>query len=143
MNQKNVIDSSVLRAMRGRDVNVRFINKNGIRWTINGRNISSTTGFSIYSNYNSKAIPSYLSKKVSKGAVAKSQVYLSSSNSYLGAQAEVTIKFSAKRAGCRAEIYLYSEYSDKLIKVGTSKVSQSGTLTFDVDAGGAYLIVLS
>ena len=142
MNGCNVVADDVFDALDGKNVSVTFILDNGVKWTVNGKNIDDPKDVNIYTEYDIDYIPASLVKKASKGAVSKAQVGVSNSFNDLGTTASVTVKFNKKRADLTAVVYLYNPQTNSLKAVYKSKVQSDGSCTFTVDQGGPYLIVL-
>ncbi len=142
MNGCNIVDEDVLSALDGKNVSVTFVLDNGVKWTINGKKVSTPKDITVYTEYNIKYIPTSLVKKATKGAVGQAQIGVSTNFDSLGSKASVTVKFSTKRAGCTAVAYRYDPDSNSLKGVSKSKVQSNGNCTFSVEAGGPYLIVL-
>lgn len=142
MNGAAVVDESVFEALDGRNVSVTFVLDNGVKWTVNGKNIDDPKDVNIYTEYDIDYVPASLVKKAASGAVAKAQVGISNSYDDFGTTASVTVKFNKKRADLTAVVYRYNPDSNSLKAVYKSKVQSDGTCTFTVDEGGPYLIVL-
>lgn len=142
MNGATEIDRDILKAIDGKNVNLQFVLDNGAVWTINGRDVSKATDLNILTEYNIDYIPSGLVKLAKKDCVASAQIGISSSFDDLGVEASVTVKFAKKRAGCTAVVYRYNKERNSLQCVDKAKVLSNGKCTFEVEDGGAYIIVL-
>lgn len=142
MNGASTISKDVLKALDGKNVSVTFVLDNGVKWTINGKDVDTAQDMIIFTKYNIDYIPEKLVNKASKDAVSKAQIGISNDYSSFGSEASVTVRFSEKRAGCVAVVYRYDPDSNSLKGVDKAKVQSDGSCTFSVDAGGPYLIVL-
>ncbi|MGN1088782.1 MAG: hypothetical protein ACI4Q6_00145 [Huintestinicola sp.] len=142
MNGAVSVDSSVMKALAGKNVNVVFILENGVKWTINGKNITDAQKINIDTEYNIDYIPKKLVNKATKDAVAKAQIGISDSFASLGTSASVTVKFNKERAGSTVVVYRYDNKSNSLKSVSKAKVQSDGSCTFTVKAGGPYLCVI-
>ncbi|MGN1101594.1 MAG: hypothetical protein ACI4RG_05325, partial [Huintestinicola sp.] len=142
MNGAAVISKDVLKALDGKNVSLTCVLDNGVKWTINGKDVDKAQDMVIYTKYNIDYIPTKLVNKASKNAVAKAQIGISNDYSSFGSEASVTVRFSEKRAGCVAVVYRYDLNSNSLKGVEKAKVLSDGSCTFSVTAGGPYLIVL-
>lgn len=142
MNGATQVSESVLSALKGKNVNATFILSNGVRWTINGKNITNAKSLTIYTEYNIDYIPASLVKKATANSISKAQVGLTTSFDDLGTKATVSVKFSKNRAGCTAVVYRYDPDSNSLKGVSKAKVQNDGRCAFTIEAGGPYLIVL-
>ena len=142
MNGADTISKKALEALDGKNVSVTFVLDNGVKWTINGKDVDKAQDMLIYTKYNIDYIPEKLVKKASKDAVTKAQIGISNDYSSFGSEASVTVRFSDKRAGCIAVVYRYDPDSNSLKGVDKAKVQSDGSCTFSVTAGGPYLIVL-
>ncbi len=144
MNGCNVIDKEILKYIKGIDVEMVFVLKNGARWSINGLDVKGQPkDMSIVTEYNIKYIPASVSESVKAKAVSTSQVGLSNNFNALQVESDVTLKLSKKRAGYTATLYRYDQDSQTLSAVGKTTISSSGTATFSVTDGGAYLVAIS
>lgn len=142
MNGCNIIDKSVLTALSGRNVSVTFVLDNGVKWTINGKKVSSAQDIICYTEYDINYITPSLVKKAGDGAVTKAQIGVSTNFEEFGSDVSVTVRFSDKRAGLNATVYLFNPDTNSLKGVAKAKVQADGSCTFTAKAGGPYLIVL-
>ncbi len=143
MNYETSVPSSVMSAIKGRNVTVKFVLDNGVVFTVNGKNVSSASSINIDTAYNTKFVPTKLVKAAYKKNDAVSTAQITIDEGSFGAKADVTVKFSTKRAGCNAKLYRYNSAQNKLVLVDTAKVQSNGKCTFgDVTSGGNFLIVL-
>lgn len=144
MKTETEIPSTVLTALKGKNVNILFRFSNGAVVTINGNDITSTTAISPVVRYGSTSIPSSLKKKAVKSNSGVSSSQFTINGSSFGADVSVTVKFNAKRAGCSAKLYRYNASENTLSLVSRSAVQSNGQCRFDdVKQGGEYLVVLS
>ena len=143
LNGAQTIPAEILSAVKGKNVYLVFTCDNGAVWSINGRNITEAKAISPLVEYNINYIPNTLKKKALKGASAGYQLGLTTSFDSLGCEASVTVKVSALRAGSTAQVYRYNEAKNSLTPVYRTKVSDKGTITFDITAGGPYYITVS
>lgn len=142
MNGCNVIDKSVISALSGRNVSATFVLDNGVKWTINGKKVSKAQDIVCYTEYDIDYITPSLVKKASADAVTKAQIGVSNSFEEFGCDVSVTVRFSDKRAGLNATVYLFNPDTNSLKGVSKAKVQADGSCTFTAKAGGPYLIVL-
>ncbi|MDE6594710.1 MAG: hypothetical protein K2K44_01715 [Oscillospiraceae bacterium] len=144
MKSETEIPENVLKAMKGKNVNILFTFSNGAVITINGNDITSTTAFSPNVVYGSTSIPSSLKKKAVKANSGVSSSQFTISGGTFGADVSVTVKFNSKRAGCSAKLYRYNASANTLSLVSRSAVQSNGQCKFDdVKQGGEYIVVLS
>ena len=142
MNGATTISKDVLAALDGKNVSVTFVLDNGVKWTVNGKNVDTAQDMIIYTQYNIDFIPDKLVSKASKDAVAKAEIGVSNNYDSFGSEASVTVKFATKRSGCTAVVYRYDPDANSLKGIAKSKVQSDGSCTFSVTAGGPYLVVL-
>lgn len=142
MNGATTISKDVLAALDGKNVSVTFVLDNGVKWTVNGKNVDTAQDMIIYTQYNIDFIPDKLVSKASKDAVAKAEIGVSNNYDSFGSEASVTVKFATKRSGCTAVVYRYDPDANSLKGIAKAKVQADGSCTFSVTAGGPYLIVL-
>ncbi|MGN0643258.1 MAG: hypothetical protein ACI4JJ_08920 [Huintestinicola sp.] len=142
MNGSYIVSGKALDAIEGRNVNLVCVLDNGVKWTINGKDVDTKKDINIYTEYNIKYVPSSLIKKATKDAVSYTQVGISTKYVDFDVEANVTVKFAAKRAGLTAVVYKYDPDSNSLKGVCKSKVLSDGSCTFTVDQGAAYVIIL-
>ena len=144
MNYETTIPSSVTSAIQGKNITVKFTLKNGVVFTINGKDISSASSINIDTTDNTTMIPTKLVKAAYKKNDAVSSAQITISGGSFGAEADVTVKFATKRAGCTAKLYRYNSAKGTLSLVSTAKVQSNGKCTFgDVEQGGNFVITLS
>lgn len=144
MNNETSIPSSVTSAIKGRNVTVRFTLKNGVVFSINGNDVTTTSSIDIDTAYNTNMVPTKLVKAAYKKNDAVSSAQITISNGSFGAEADITVKFASKRAGCTAKLYRYNPSKETLSLVDTAKVQSNGKCTFgDVSQGGNFVITLS
>ncbi|MDE6599160.1 MAG: hypothetical protein K2K34_03670, partial [Oscillospiraceae bacterium] len=144
MNYETIVPSTVMSAIKGKNVTVKFVLKNGVVFTVNGNNISAASDINIDTAYNTNMVPTKLVKAAYKKNKAVSSAQITISGSSFGVDADVTVKFATKRAGCTAKLYRYNSTRDTLSLVDTATVQSNGKCTFDgVDKGGNFVIILS
>lgn len=144
MNYETIIPSAVTSAIKGKNVTVKFVLKNGVVFTVNGKDISAASDVNIDTAYNTNMIPTKLVKAAYKKNKAVSSAQITISGGNFGFDADVTVKFATKRAGCTAKLYRYNSSRDTLSLVDTATVQSNGKCTFDgVDKGGNFVITLS
>ena len=142
MNGSYVIPKNVLEALDGKNITITCVLDNGVKWSINGKDVDTAQDITIYTEYNISYIPNTLVSKASKGAVGKAEIGVSNNYDSFGSESSITVKFSGKRAGCTASVYRYDPNSNSLKGVDKAKVQSDGSCTFTAVAGGPYLIVL-
>lgn len=143
MNYETSVPSSVMSAIKGKNITVKFVLDNGVVFAVNGKNVSSASSIDIDTSYNTKFVPTKLVKAAYKKNDAVSTAQITINDGSFGAKADVTVKFASKRAGCSAKLYRYNSAQNKLVLVDTAKVQSNGKCTFgDVTSGGNFLIVL-
>lgn len=144
MNYETIVPSTVMSAIKGKNVTVKFVLKNGVVFTVNGNDISAATDINIDTSYNTSMVPSKLVKAAYKKNNAVSSAQITISGGSFGVDADVTVKFATKRAGRTAKLYRYNSSRDTLSLVDTATVQSNGKCTFDgVDKGGNFVITLS
>ena len=144
MNYETTVPSTVMSAIKGKNVTVKFVLKNGVVFTVNGNDISAATDINIDTSYNTSMVPSKLVKAAYKKNNAVSSAQITISGGSFGVDADVTVKFATKRAGRTAKLYRYNSSRDTLSLVDTATVQSNGKCTFDgVDKGGNFVITLS
>ncbi|MCM1330382.1 MAG: hypothetical protein NC253_13190 [Ruminococcus sp.] len=143
METETEIPSSVLTALKGKNVNIQFKFSNGAYITINGNDITSTTAISPVIKYGQTSIPSKLKSKAVKSNSGVSSSQFTINGGSFGANASVTVKFNSKRTGNKAKLYRYNASANTLSLVSQSTVQSQGYCTFDnVKQGGEYIVVL-
>ncbi|MBD5139147.1 MAG: hypothetical protein HDT24_07550 [Ruminococcus sp.] len=144
MNYETIVPSTVMSAIKGKNVTVKFVLKNGVVFTVNGNDISVASDINIDTAYNTNMIPTKLVKAAYKKNNAVSSAQITISGGSFGVDADVTVKFATKRAGRTAKLYRYNSSRDTLSLVDTATVQSNGKCTFDgVDKGGNFVITLS
>lgn len=143
MNKETTVPASVLAAIKGRNVTVKFVLDNGAAFTVNGKDVTSAKNVDIDVTYNTKSISKNLIQTAYKKNDAVSSAQLSIDASSLGFNSDLTVKFSSKRAGYKAKIYRYNASRNSLVLVDTATVGSNGKTTFDnISKGGEFVVVL-
>lgn len=144
MNDETTVPSSVLSALKGKNVTLSLKLGNGAVFTINGQDVTSARDINISTKYNTDRIPSTLVKKAYQKFNAVSTAQISVNSNSFGAKVDITVKFAAKRSGCTARLYRYNPDKRSLSLIDTSTVESTGQCTFDgVAKGGDFVVVLS
>lgn len=144
MKTETEIPESVLKALKGKNIDISFKFSNGAVITINGTDITSTSAISPTVKYGSTSIPSSLKKKAVKANSGVSSSQFTINGGSFGVSASVTVKFNSKRAGCSAKLYRYNSSDNTLSLISRSAVQSNGQCAFDnVKQGGEYIVVLS
>ena len=143
MNKETVIPSSVMSAIKGRNVKVKFVLDNGVIFTVVGKDVTTAKDVDVDTTYNTKSISSKLIKSAYKKNDAVSSAQLSIDAGTLGFSSDLTVKFSAKRGGYKAKLYRYNAAKNSLQLVDSATISSTGSCTFDkVTKGGEFVIVI-
>ncbi len=143
MNKETTVPSSVLSAIKGRKITLKFVLDNGVTYTVDGREVTTAKDVNLNTRYNTNNISKKLIKAAYKKNDAVSSAQISVSEGSLGFTSEITVKFSSKRAGYKAKIYRYNSAKNSLQLVDTAKISSNGNCTFDkITKGGDFVIVL-
>lgn len=143
MNKETEVPSSVLSAIDGRNVTVKFVLDNGVTFTVNGKDVTSAKDVDLDTEYNTKSISDKLIKAAYKKNDAVSSAQISIDEGSFGFTSDVTVKFNAKRAGYKAKLYRYNASKNNLSLVDSATIGTNGKCTFDsVTKGGEFLIVL-
>ncbi|MBP1561277.1 MAG: hypothetical protein J6C96_08565 [Oscillospiraceae bacterium] len=143
MNDQTSVPKDILSAIKGRNVDIVLYMDNGAVFTINGKDVSSAAKTSLGVKYNTDYIPSKLVKAAYKKNKAVSSAQLSLNGDSFGFEADVTVKFSAKRAGYVAKLYRYNSSKNTLSLVDSSTIKDNGKCTFNnVTKGGDYVVVI-
>lgn len=143
MNNETVVPADVFAAIQGRNVNIKLVLKNGVTYTVNGKDVTTAKAVDLDTKYNTKYVPSKLVKAAYKKNDAVSSAQISVDAGTLGFTSDLTVKFSTKRAGYKAKIYRYNSSRNSLQLVDTATIASSGKCTFDkVTKGGDFVIVI-
>ena len=143
MNDEETIPSTVLSAIKGRNVTVKFTLDNGVVYTVNGKDVTTAKDVDINTTYNTKNVPSKLAKAAVKKNDGVSSAQISIDSSSLGFTSDVTIKLPSKRAGYSAKLYRYNSSRNSLVLVDTATIKTNGKCTFEnVTKGGDYVVVV-
>lgn len=143
MNKETEVPSSVLSAIDGRNVTVKFVLDNGVTFTVNGKDVASAKDVELDTTYNTKNISNKLIKAAYKKNDAVSSAQISIDEGSFGFTSDVTVKFNTKRAGYKAKLYRYNSSKNTLSLVDSATIGNNGKCTFDgVTKGGEFLIVL-
>ncbi|MBQ5319458.1 MAG: hypothetical protein J6K17_10210 [Oscillospiraceae bacterium] len=143
MNNETVVPSSVLSAIKGRNITVKFVLDNGVTFTVNGKDVTTAKDIDLDTTYNTKSISKKLIKAAYKKNDAVSSAQLSIDAGSLGFNADLTVKFSTKRSGYKAKIYRYNSARNTLQLVDTATIGSTGKCTFDnITKGGEFVVVL-
>ncbi|MBQ8781907.1 MAG: hypothetical protein IJZ72_09575 [Oscillospiraceae bacterium] len=144
MNAATTIPSDVIKAAAANNVTIKAVNANGSIFTVNGSDVSYATAINTTVQYNVKVVSDSLKNKaikVNKGAVSTTQVVISEDGD-LGADATVTVKLSAKRAGYTVKAYRVSSDGKKLTCEAKGTVKSNGSVNLNLDNGGKYVLVV-
>ena len=145
MNETSVISKKLLKAIEGKNVNIKLVMKNGAVWTFNGKDIDENSIRSVDASvkYNTNRVPAILRQKASKGQGSYCEITVGSDSAYLGFDGTLATKFNVGSAGKTAKIYRYDSARNVLISVDEAKINYNGYATFNVVNTGTYFIVIS
>lgn len=143
MNKESVIPADVMSAIKGRNVTLKFVLDNGVTFTVNGKDVTTAKDVDVDTKYNTKSISTKLIKAAYKKNDAVSSAQLSIDAGTLGFNADLTVKFSAKRGGYKAKLYRYNAAKNSLSLVDTATIGSTGKCNFDnVTKGGEFVVVI-
>ena len=143
INDEDTIPSSVMSAIKGKDVTVNFVLDNGVTYKVNGEDVTTAKSVNIDTTYNTKNVSKSLVKAAVKKNDGVSSAQLSIDASSLGFTSDVTIKLSSKRAGYSAKLYRYNSSKNSLVLVDSATIKSNGKCTFEnVTKGGDFVVVV-
>lgn len=133
------VEKSVLDTIAGKDINVEFKLKGGVKWIINGKNVEKAKKVDLGVRLRSKNIPA---DKVSAVAGDNKTVQFSlRHNGDLGFTGALIIPFSASYNGKFANLYYYNTAKEELEFIGSSKIS-AGQASFVFKHASDYVVVI-
>lgn len=133
------VEKSVLDTIAGKDINVEFKLKGGVKWIINGKNVEKAKKVDLGVRLRSKNIPA---EKISAVAGDNKTVQFSlRHNGDLGFTGALIIPFSASYNGKFANLYYYNTAKDELEFIGSSKIS-AGQASFVFKHASDYVVVI-
>lgn len=143
MNKETVIPSEVTSAIKGKNIQLKFVLDNGVTFTVNGKDVTTAKDVDIDTTYNTKMISTKLIKAAYKKNDAVSSAQLSIDAGTLGFNSDLMVKFSAKRSGYKAKLYRYNPAKNSLSLVDTATIGSTGKCNFDnVTKGGEFVVVI-
>ena len=142
MNGASVVPGDVLDEIRGQDVSVVFDLGDGIRWTVNGMDITGDDigdiDFAVSAGTN--AIPVDVVNNVT-GERYSIQISLAHDGEF-GFTATLSINMDARNAGLFANLFYYNKANDELEFICADEISEDGTADLTFTHASDYTIVV-
>lgn len=133
------VEKSVLDTITGKDINVEFKLKGGVKWIINGKNVEKAKKVDLGVRLRSKNIPA---EKISEVAGENKTVQFSlRHNGDFGFTGALIMPFSSAYNGKFANLYYYNKAKDELEFIGSSKIS-AGQASFVFTHASDYVVVI-
>lgn len=129
--------------IEGKDVTVVFDLGNGIKWIVNGKNVTGTniSDVNMKLTKDTNGIPVSIINKIT-GKKSVMQISLAH-NGEFGFTATLTINMKAQNVGLFANLFHYNSAAKKLEYVNSGKIDVDGNVTLDFTHASDYSIVLA
>jgi len=146
MNGATTVPASLFEAAKGNDVTLIFEMDNGVKWTVNGKDITGTNlkdiNLSVTKGPDAgKTIPVDVINEITgeKSSVNLSLAY----DGEFGFKAVLTVNLEAKNNGYYANLFYYNPSTKKLEYVCASKIDAAGNTNLTFTHASDYTIVIS
>ncbi|MCB2296825.1 5'-nucleotidase C-terminal domain-containing protein [Clostridium tagluense] len=139
----SVVSKGIFNTIKGQDKNIVF-EKNGIRWTFNGKDITSVVNYDI--DLSLKTVSDVLrNKEITKAyqVTGKDQLLIPFSFNYNGnlpGTATVKIYISKNWAGKSATVFRYFEEKNTYETITTASVDSDGYITIKINHCSDYFV---
>ena len=143
MGGETKVPGDVIESIKGKDVDVVFDLGNGIKWTVNGKDVTGTNigeiDFGVTTG--TSTIPVDVVNEVT-GERYSIQISLAY-NGEFGFTATLSINMDAKNAGYYANLYYYNKSTGKLEFMNAGKIDGEGNVELTFTHASDYTIVVS
>lgn len=159
MNGATKISNELLETLQGQNVEISIILNNGIKWTIDGKDISEIVhqGVDLAVNLNTKHVPEKAIDELLNTAIEQQIKQISLlHNGNFGFKAELTINLSdmlkgfeeagkseSERSNKIAGIYYFDSKTGKLVLQSASKLDKDGNAEFSFTHASEYVILIN
>lgn len=142
MNNASELPKSVIEAFAGRNVNLAVKMKNGVKWTINGENVTSPRSVNLGVVRNARThIPKETLKVIGADGVSTKQLSLDY-NGEFGFTGTLTVNFGKKYNDFYANAFSYDRKSKELELTDSSPI-ENGSADMDFSHASEYAVVIS
>ena len=145
MNGTTTVPSDLFEQIKGKDINVVFDMDNGIKWTVNGKDVIEIKGdidFGVtFGTEAGKTIPVDVINSIT-GEHTSMNLTLAYSGEF-GFTATLTINLKKENAGYYANLYYYNPDSNKLEFVCAGQIGKDGNVNLTFTHASDYTIVIS
>ena len=138
----SVVPDSVLGAIRGRDISVRFKLPQGVEWEVNGRDIEavSDTDLDLGVVIGARNIPLDMLDAVT-GSYPHIEIELKHTGP-LGFTGKLRVPLGESNSNMYAYLYYYDTEASEMVLMQSARVDAAGYAEFDFDHASDYTIVL-
>lgn len=146
MNGATIVPARLFEAAKGKDVTITFDMGNGIKWTINGNDITGTEFDNINLSTTMGADAGKLIPVDVINAITGEKTSVNLSLDYdgdFGFKAVLTVNLDAKNSGNYANLFYYNPSTNKLEYVCASKIDTEGNAELTFTHASDYVIVIS
>ena len=145
MNETASVSNKFLKAIEGKNINIKLVMKNGAMWTFNGRDIDkdSIRTINLAVKYNTNKVPAILRQKASKGQGSYCELTVGKDSAYLGFDGALSVKFNKRNSGKTAKIYRYDSGRNVLILIDEASINSNGYASFELVNTGTYFVTIS
>ena len=145
MNGTTTVPSDLFEQIKGKDINVVFDMDNGIKWTVNGKDVIEIKGdidFGVtFGTEAGKTIPVDVINSIT-GEHTSMNLTLAYSGEF-GFTATLTVNLKKENAGYYANLYYYNPDSNKLEFVCDGQIGKDGNVNLTFTHASDYTIVIS
>jgi hypothetical protein len=142
MNKQLTVPREFMSTIKGLRRTIVFMNDNGSRISVNGKDITKTKAIDLTVTYGTNNVTAAEIQKYGKGALSSSQ-FTFGDGTTLGFTGKLTIKFNTSRSGKTVKLYRYGGPNGLTESIDSSVIAKDGSCSFDyITAGGNYFAVI-
>lgn len=143
MEDDTVVPADVFEQIAGKDVKVEFDMGNGIKWVIDGKNVTGTSfkDLDLGISKNSTNIPVDVINEVT-GEKSLIQIELSYDGEF-GFVLTLNVNLEEENAGYYANLFYYNSASGELEYIDSDVISENGLANLDFTHASDYAIIIS
>lgn len=140
------VPASLLEAAKGKDVTLIFDLDNGVKWAVNGKDITGDVleniDFSVTMGKDAgKTIPVDVINEITK-ELSSTKLTLAYDGDF-GFKAVLSVNLEPKNSGYYANLFYYNPSSEKLEYVCAAKIDATGNVDFTFTHASDYVIVIN
>lgn len=136
-----LVSTDVLNRLAGKDVTLALHMRDGLTFSLSGRNFGRTENPVLITLCEESGIPEEARQKLLDGITISREFAMEEKDAY-SCPVNVHLSFGPQHAGRHAVLYFYDEFDGAMRQEGFYRIQESGDAMFRLNRGDEYIVIL-